>query len=382
VTHTPSVFVTGGSGFIGGHLLEDLARDHRVRALARSADSALRVRAYGAEPVRGALGAVSPADLAGTDVVIHAAAHVEAWGTREAFWATNVDGTRQLLGAARAAGVRRFVFVSTEAVLFDGRDLVDVDEAHPYPARHRYLYSASKAEAERLVLAASTPEFEALAVRPRLVWGPRDTTVLPALRALVDAGRWSWLDHGRARTSTTHVHNLVRALRLATTRGRGGEAYFVADPGERSLRQFLTALLATVGVPLPDRSTPGWVARPMARLVEGAWRALGRTSAPPLTAFEVAMMSRTVTVNTSKARTELGYVPIIGVADGIGALTAPERIPEVVIRATAPHVRPGGRRERAVVEKALALDARQDDAQASAEGGAVPVAVDERAGEP
>ena len=381
---TPStVFVTGGSGFIGSHLLEDLSRDHLVHALARSDAAATRVRAYGARAVRGELASVTPADLAGVDVVVHAAALVEAWATPAEFFATNVTGTRTLLAAAQAAGVRRFIHLACDSVLFDGRDLRRVDERAPYPARHRFPYPATKAEAERLVLAAAAPDVAPLSLRPRLVWGPRDTTLMPTLRRLVDHDRWSWLDHGRAVTSTTHVKNVVHAVRLALTRGRAGEAYFIADDGERSLRQFLTALLATSGIPLPDTSAPSWLARPLARTVERTWRLLRLRRAPPLTAFEVALMSTSVTVDTAKARAELGYAPVVTVADGIGSLTAPDPIPEIVVRATAPHARPPGRSQGAAKRhEGSALDAGQDDADPPAEGRGVAAPVDERAGEP
>lgn len=317
------IFVTGGSGFIGGHLIEALVRaGHEVRALARSERAARQVQAHGAEAVRGELGAVRPALLAGAEVVVHAAAFVEEWGTREQFWAGNVEGTRDLLAAARAAGVRRFIHVGTEAALFAGRDLVGVDERAPYPTRQRYLYSETKAEAERLVLAASGEGFETLSIRPRFVWGPRDSSVLPAVLRMARAGSFAWIDGGRARTSTTHVDNLVHALTLALTRGAPGRAYFVADDGVRTIREFLSALAGTQGVALGARSVPGRLARPLARLVEGVWRLLRVKRAPPMTRFAIDMMSREVTVETGRARAELGYAPVVSVADGLARMQA------------------------------------------------------------
>lgn len=315
------VFVTGASGFVGGHLTEALSRAHEVLALARSEGSAATVARYGASPVRGELGAVRPEDLRGVDAVVHAAAFVEEWGTREQFWQANVEGTAQLLGAAKAAGVGRFVHVGTEAALFDGHDLVDVDERRPYPARQIYLYSETKAEAERRVLAASGGGLVAMSIRPRLVWGPRDTSVLPAVLRMAKAGRFAWLDGGRHRTSTTHVANLVHALGLALVKGRGGEAYFVADDGERTVRDFLTSLAATQGVDLGHRSIPSAIARPAARVVEGAWRLFRVAKTPPMTRFAIDMMSATVTVRTAKAREELGYAPVISVEEGMRRMT-------------------------------------------------------------
>lgn len=314
------IFITGGSGFIGGHVIERLAPEHTVLAMARSDGSAAKVASYGATPVRCDLDTVTAEHLTGCDAVVHCAAFVEPWGTREMFWRGNVDGTAQMLATAKAAGVRRFVHIGTEAALFDGHDLVGVDESHPYPARQRYLYSETKAEAERRVLAASTVGFEALSLRPRLVWGPRDTSVLPEVLRMAREGAWSWLDGGRARTSTTHVENLAHAVALSLTRGRGGRAYFVADEGDRTIRGFLSALAATQGVTLADRSTPGWIARPVASLVEGLWRLTGASKTPPMTSFAVAMMSRTVTVDTRRARDELGWAPVRTVDEGIAAM--------------------------------------------------------------
>jgi nucleoside-diphosphate-sugar epimerase len=316
------VFITGASGFIGGHVAEALARDHEVLALSRSAHGAESVRERGATPVMGNLGAVTVKDLEGVDAIVHCAAFVSEWGTREEFWAANVAGTRQLIEVAQRAGVKRFVHVSTEAVLFAGQDLIDVDETHPYPERQRFLYSETKAEAERLVLAANGPDFTTTAVRPRFVWGPRDQTVLPTILRMAQDGRFVWIDGGRSRTSTTHVANLVHGVKLALAHDKGGQAYFVADDGERTIREFLSRLAATRGVTLPTRSIPGKVARAVATVAEGAWRLLRLGGQPPLTRFTAAMLSSNVTVRTDKARAELGYEPVISVDQGIAELSA------------------------------------------------------------
>lgn len=316
------IFITGGSGFVGGHAIAALVGRHEVLALARSPTSAARVEALGARAVRGELGAVDAAALAGVDAVIHAAAFVEEWGTRAQYWAANVDGTAQLLAAARRAGVRRLIHVGTEAALFTGVDLVEIDERMPLPRRHRYLYSETKAEAERQVLAANDGDLTTLVIRPRLVWGEGDTTVLPTLLRMARAGGFAWIDGGHRWTSTTHVDNLVHALDLALTRGRGGEAYFVTDAGTRTLREFLTALARTRGVELPDRSLPSALVRPLAALLEGLWRLLRIRRPPPMTRFAIDMLACTLTIRIDKARRELGYTPVIAVEDGLARLAA------------------------------------------------------------
>ena len=316
------VYVTGGSGFIGQHLLRALAaRGDEVRAMARSDASARAVAELGAEPSRCDLETVGARELHGCDAVIHAAAYVEPYGPRERFEAINIGGTQRMLDGARGAGVPRFVHVGTEAVLFDGSPLENVDETHPYPTQHRFLYAETKAESERRVLRASAPGFTALCIRPRFVWGPGDTTVLPQILEAARAGAYLWMEHGRARTSTTHVANLVDALLIALERGEGGQAYFVADEGTRTMREFVEALAATRGVTLPDRNVPGWLGRGFAATVEGLWRLMRRESTPPITKMGAAVMSTTVTVDTTKARRELGWTPKVSVAEGLAQLT-------------------------------------------------------------
>src|SRR3954469_7651999 len=201
-------FVTGGSGFIGRHLLLRLLADgHVVRALARSDESARVVEGLGATPVRGDLADVGGLvdEIRGSAVVVHAAADVTSWRPDHE---VNVTGTSRMLDAAREAGVRRFVHVSTEAVLVGGKPLRYVDESAPYPAKHVGEYARTKALAEQLVLAANGRQLRTVAVRPRLVWGPGDTTLLPEILEAARHGRWVWMDGGHYLTSTCHVANL------------------------------------------------------------------------------------------------------------------------------------------------------------------------------
>ncbi|MGH7786671.1 MAG: NAD-dependent epimerase/dehydratase family protein [Candidatus Binatia bacterium] len=318
------IFVTGASGFIGGAFVRAQRERHTLLAMSRSEASDATIRAAGGEPLRGALGAVEAAQLAGCEAVVHCAAHVEAFGARADFWRANVDGTQQLLDAARAAGVRRFVHVGTEAACFHGQDMVEIDETYPLVTASPYLYAETKAEAERRVLAANAPAagFTTISVRPRLVWGPGDQTILPILTRMVREGRFAWMDGGRARTSTTHVANLVHALELALTRGTGGEAYFVTDGEDTTLRTFLTALLRSQHMEAPPRSLPGWLARGAAATLERVWYTLHLKGEPPLTGLAAGQMSRHCTIRIDKIRRDLAYAPVLLVADGLRELTA------------------------------------------------------------
>jgi len=318
---TRKLFITGASGFVGGAIVQARATRYTLLALSRSERSDVAIRALSATPVRGVLGSVAVEAIAGCDAVIHCAAFVKQWGTREQFWDANVEGTRQLLQAARQAGAQRFIHIGTEAALFHGQHMRDIDERYPYPEYTPFLYSETKAAAEKLVLAANAPGFATVSIRPRFVWGPGDQTILPVLETMVRSGRFVWVDHGRAQTSTTHIANLVRAVELALERGVGGNAYFVTDEGTTQMHDFLTALLATRKLKPQEKSIPGWLARTLAAVTEIAWRALGRTSDPPLTRLAASMMSRDCTIRTDKAQRELGYAPVISRSDGLRELS-------------------------------------------------------------
>jgi nucleoside-diphosphate-sugar epimerase len=294
----------------------------RVRALARSDTSAAAVERLGAEPVRGDLsdpGSMTAAST-GCDVAFHLAAHLGQWGTRAEFIAGNVTGTENALSATRAAGVGRFVHCGTEAALLAGEPLRSVDETAPLRPDSKALYSATKALAEQAVRAAGAEGFETVVVRPRLVWGAGDTTLLPEFIAAVEAGKFAWIGGGNHLTDTTHVDNVVEGLVLAARRGRAGEAYFITDGEPVVFREFISALLETQGVEPPARSLPSWLGAALAAGSEGTWRRLRLKGEPPLTRLALWLSSQECTIDISKARSALGYEPVTSRADGLVGL--------------------------------------------------------------
>jgi nucleoside-diphosphate-sugar epimerase len=321
------IFITGGSGFIGGHIIENLSPQHHVLALARSPASASKVERYGAQPILGDLSDLSASHMHGCDAVIHCAAFVEQWGSRSQFWTANVEGTQRALTAAQHAHVPRFIHIGTEAAVFHGDHLRDIDETYPYPLHHRFPYSESKAEAERLVLSSNSPSFTTLSLRPRLVWGPRDTSVFPAILDMLHRKQWRWIDHGQHLTSVVHVLNLVHASRLALTLGQGGLSYFIADSERHITKDFISSVVLAYGLSLPSSSIPGWLARAAAQTTESLWRLLRRTDQPPLTLFAASMMSREITVRTDRAAQHLGYSPPLSFQQGLATISAERSTP-------------------------------------------------------
>jgi nucleoside-diphosphate-sugar epimerase len=316
-------FVTGGSGFIGGVLIKRLVREGTsVRALARSDSSAEKVKALGAEAVHGDLedpGSMA-AGASGCEVAFHLAAHLGEWGRLADFERHNVAGTRNALAACAEAGVRRFVHCGTEAALMAGDPLVQVDETAPLRPDSKAPYPATKAKAELAVREANRVGFETVVLRPRFVWGKGDTTLLPEMVATVDAGKWAWIGGGRNVTDTAHVDNVVEGLLLAANKGRPGEAYFLTDGEPVVFREFITALLRTQGVEPPDRNLPGWVAPPLAGISEATWKLLPLGGEPPMNRFRSWILTQECTIDISKARSELGYTPLVTQKQGLAQM--------------------------------------------------------------
>ena len=166
---------------------------------------------------------------------------------------------------------------------------------------------------------ANAEGFETVVVRPRLVWGPGDTTILPSIKAEVEKGRFAWIGGGGHLTSTSHVDNVVEGLVLAAERGSPAASTSCSTTGPVEFRDFITRLLATAGVEAPTRTMPAPIARFAAGAGEGLFKLLRRENPPPVTRIAVWLSSLECTLDDSRAREELGYRPVVSRRGGPGA---------------------------------------------------------------
>lgn len=318
------IFVTGASGYVGRNLIRHfVARGVEISALVRSENAAELVRSLGAKPVIGELfDPALSAGMAGCDALIHAAADTDHGPASEKQRRVNEDGTRAVLDAGRAAGIRKVIHLSTESVLATGKPLVNVDETMPLPQRPAGGYSRTKAAAERLALAADGPDFSVVVLRPRFVWGRDDTTALPALTQAVKSGKFAWISGGTYLTSTTHIANLCAAVELALGRGRGGQVYFISDGAPVPFRSIVSALVETQGLAVPEKVVPRAVVRTVATIGDILAEISGGRIVPPLTRQAYATSAVEVSFDIGKARRELGYGPVISREEGLAELRA------------------------------------------------------------
>ncbi|MDZ4391377.1 NAD-dependent epimerase/dehydratase family protein [Cypionkella sp.] len=311
------IFITGANGYVGRNLTRYfIATGRPVIGMVRSAAAAELVRSLGARPVIGDMltGDLAPL-MAGAESMIHAAARLDHSAGRDAL-AANRDGTARVMAAAQQAGISAVVHLSTDSVLQAGQPLRDVDETAPYPARPAGAYSAGKAEAERIALAAAKA-IRVMILRPRMVWGRDDGTALPTLVRMVKTGRFAWISGGDYLSSATHIANLSHAVDLALERGRTGEINHITDGPVRTFRETVTGLLATQGLIVPDKSVPRTVLRLLARVGDGLYRASRGRLKGPLSFQEYATSAVEISLNTDKALPELDYRPVISWDEGL-----------------------------------------------------------------
>jgi nucleoside-diphosphate-sugar epimerase len=266
--------VTGGTGFVGGHLADVLrGQGHRVRCLVRAPARAARLSALGCELVEGGLDrdAALAALVAGADTVFHAAGALA--GSEAGLMAVNRDGTARLARLARAAGVRRLVYVSSLAVTGPApRGTVLDESAAPRPVTP---YGRSKQAGEEVVRASGA---DFTIVRPPVVYGPRDRQVLRLFR-LARRGFVPLFGDGEQELSLVHATDLAEALlAAATSPGAEGRTYHAARPEVVTQRELADALGNAVGRSVRTPLVPAAVVRALLFLTGAAARLTGRST--------------------------------------------------------------------------------------------------------
>lgn len=321
-----TVLVTGGGGFLGGAIVEQLlARGETVRSIARGTYPALEAR--GVACFQGDLAdadAVAKA-VEGCDAVIQVAAKAGVWGDYDDYFRANVVGTRNVLDACKAQGVPRLVYTSTPSVTFAGEDENGVDESMPYAPKFLCHYAATKAQAEQEVLAANSDTFSTVALRPHLIWGPGDNHLVPRLLSRAKAGRVKLVGDGTNRVDATYVDNAAAAHLnaldvLAPGAACAGKAYFISNGEPIGMGDLLNQILAAAGLPPITKSVPPGMAYAVGSVMEWAYRLLGKKEEPLMTRFVARQLATAHWFDISAAKRDLGYKPAVSMAEGMERL--------------------------------------------------------------
>ncbi len=308
------VLITGATGFLGGavaralhgggfqviatgrcerqgHALEQAGLDFRACDLSADAAAVSRL-------------------TAGCNAVVHCAALSSPWGERSAFESANVTATRHILAACRAASVGRLIHISSPSVTFDFKDQPLLKENAPWSSRAANAYISTKREAECLVRAAT--DLNTIILRPKALFGPGDTTLLPRLIRVAKRGSFPLFGEGDPLMDLTLIDDAVHAVRLALKAPEAckGKAYHVTSGDPRPRSAVLSTMITACGLPCHFRRIPLSAALTVASLLEATSRlfTLGRWE-PPITRYSVGALAYEQTLDISAARQDLGFAP-------------------------------------------------------------------------
>jgi len=320
-----TVLVTGASGFLG-RAVAAAVRDagHDVRTFQRRPSGLSGT--HGVEDRLGSLTSAADIDAAvtGVDAVVHLAAKVSLAGDPRDFDRVNVEGTRTLLAAARAAGVTRTVFVSSPSVAHAGASITGDDALPADPEHARGDYARTKARAEQLALAADQDTFRVVAVRPHLVWGPGDTQLVDRIVERARRRRLPLLGHGAALIDTTYVDNAASAIVAALHRTDDvhGRTYVITNGEPRPVAELIAGICAAEGVPAPAWRVPAGVARAAGSLVERVWAVRPGADEPPMTRFLAEQLSTAHWFDQRRTRADLRWAPTVTLDEGLRRIAA------------------------------------------------------------
>ena len=318
------IIVTGGTGFLGRHLVWRLASDgYDVVFTGRRDAEAKFISEKAVRPVEymrvdhgkeGALAILKKCSQHAS-AIIHCAALASPWGTKEAFWRANVQATGEALNACQMNDVERFVYISSPSVYFEYRDRIGINEDAPLPFGVND-YARSKAAAEQLVLAEPIPH--RVILRPRAIFGPWDNVLLPRLLRLMKYGRVPLLRGGTALVDMTYVSNVVDAIALALKHESYGvpQVFNISNGEPTEVSQIFAQIATRFGLSLNPKHRPYELLDKVATALEFAARFTNAWE-PPFTRYSLGTIAFSQTLDLTRARTVLGYSPSVSLDDGI-----------------------------------------------------------------
>jgi len=323
------IVITGAAGFLGGRMTKYFSKKEitlQVIATSRRTTRTTEFEKNGAQFTAGDLTnkAFCKTLTKEVKVVIHCAALSSPYGTYSNFYMSNYIATKNLLEASIENGVQKFIFISTPSIYFNFCDRYDVKESDPLPNKMVNSYAATKLMAEELVLAHNAKEIQTIALRPRAIIGAEDTVIFPRVLEAYKQGKLKIVGSGRNICDLTCASNLIEAVVCCINAHPTayGEAYNITDgipiPFWGAMRYTLEALQLTP----PTKKAPRRLALFVASIVEGKAKLFRQKKEPAITKYGIGILADNFTLDITKAKTRLGYIPKMTTYEGIDEFIA------------------------------------------------------------
>ncbi|CAK8053989.1 NAD-dependent epimerase/dehydratase family protein [Eupransor demetentiae] len=319
-----NLLLTGVTGLLGQAFVAQLAKKYKITGIGRNQEIGRKLESqYGIHFIAMDLGDMTPADrqlLADTkpDVIVHAAARSEYWGSKQEFYQANVMGTENMLAVGQLAGVERFIQISSPSIYFHYEKAEMATEDYPIPSHFANEYARTKYLADKAVMAS---HLNYIILRPRAIFGPNDQTIVKPLLdrnahggiPLPNYGKKQWID-------VTNVANVVHAIDLAiqtTNPAALNQAYNITNGQPAQMYALLKDLTQQLGQPLKIKPIPYWLLYSVGFLSEKIYHIFHLKGAPLLTRYVASVLGHSQTLSIKKAQTLLNYQPIESTEEGI-----------------------------------------------------------------
>jgi nucleoside-diphosphate-sugar epimerase len=313
------VLVTGATSLLGRSVVD--------RLVERGDDVSVFQRSASGLAVNESLGDVADSDafsnaVAGAEAVVHVAGLATVTGDWDRFEATNVAGTRNVVIAALRAGATRFVHISSPSVAHAGSSLVGESAGTADPSSTRGYYATSKAMGELVALAADSQHMSVIALRPHLIWGPRDTQLVGRIVDRAIKGRLAIIGSGAALIDTTYIDNAADAVVAGLDRvpGLGGRSFVVTNGQPRPVRELVDRIVMAAGLEPPTMKVPYLAAKAGGTAVEQIWDRRTTEDEPPMTGFLAEQLGTAHWFDQRETRQALGWTPAVSLAEGFERL--------------------------------------------------------------
>jgi len=318
------ILVTGAGGFLGRYIAEELLeKGHTVFNFSRN--SYKELSEIGIETRLGDLNdenSIREA-LQGIEAVFHVASKVAMWGKWQDFYQTNTIGTMNLVKACKEAGITKFVYTSTPSVVFDIDNIIDGNETLPYANDSLSMYAKSKMLAEKFVLESNSKEFLTCALRPHLIFGPRDKNIIPRLVEAKRKGRLKKIGDGKNLVDVIYVENAAKAHvqafeNLSVDSLVPGEAYFIAQERPVNLWDFINEILVRNGEEKIKKSISLKKAFFLGAVIEFVLKNLRIWNVhPPMSKFVALQLGKSHYFSHKKALEHFNYNPEISIENAL-----------------------------------------------------------------
>jgi nucleoside-diphosphate-sugar epimerase len=317
------VVVTGATGGLGRSLCEFLSKKGNVQvsALGRNQEIGSLMKSDTISFFKGDINDVAYLSQAfsDADIVVHTAGLATPWASKEEYQRVNIEGTKSVIKALAGKDHIRLISLSTPSVYFSEQDEENITETKPLPTRYRYHYPSSKKESDQFII--SNRPRNSILLRPRAIFGRYDRTILPKILELMKKGYFPLPDSGTALVDFTAVENVNHAIWLIINANRAfqGDIYNITNNEPMQLSALLKLISKNFDVELKTISIPKPLLLSLARMVEGLTKLLG-AGEPFISAYGIHSIGTTQTLSIQKIQRELGYKPIITIADALAQI--------------------------------------------------------------